>query len=131
MHIPGNTYLAQTGRACGAVASGHKESSMLKRINRITVIAIVAVLAAIAAMVGTAAAQKATPKPQDRLAIGEDSVKQLLLLMNADKQGKVSKQEFMEFMEAEFERLDKAKNGELDVKELTQSTLHARSLVGK
>jgi hypothetical protein len=104
---------------------------MLKRINRITVIAIVAVLAAIAAMVGTAAAQKATPKPQDRLAIGEDSVKQLLLLMNADKQGKVSKQEFMEFMEAEFERLDKAKNGELDVKELTQSTLHARSLVGK
>ena len=29
----------------------------------------------------------------------------------------------MKFMEAEFDRLDKAKNGELDVKELTQSKL--------
>lgn len=37
------------------------------------------------------------------------------------KRGKISKKEFMHAMEAEFDRLDKDKNGELDVKELTQS----------
>jgi hypothetical protein len=37
------------------------------------------------------------------------------------KSGKISKKEFMNSMEAEFDRLDKDKNGELDVKELTQS----------
>lgn len=36
--------------------------------------------------------------------------------MDTDKDGKVSKQEWMTFMEAEFDRLDKAKNGQLDVK---------------
>lgn len=49
----------------------------------------------------------------------------LLLLMDTDKNGRISKKEFMDFMEAEFERLDKDKSGELDVKELTQSELRA------
>jgi Ca2+-binding EF-hand superfamily protein len=35
--------------------------------------------------------------------------------------GKISREEYMRFMTAEFDRLDKDKNGELDVKELTQS----------
>jgi Ca2+-binding EF-hand superfamily protein len=43
--------------------------------------------------------------------------------MDRDKSGKVSKEEFMTFMAAEFERLDKNKDGELDVKELTGSQL--------
>ncbi len=47
----------------------------------------------------------------------------MLLLMDTDENGKISKQEWMKFMEAEFDRLDKDKNGQLDVKELTQSTL--------
>jgi Ca2+-binding EF-hand superfamily protein len=38
--------------------------------------------------------------------------------MRCRKNGKISKQEFMTFMEAEFKRLDKNKDGELDVKEL-------------
>jgi Ca2+-binding EF-hand superfamily protein len=42
----------------------------------------------------------------------------LLLLMDTDKSGKISKQEWMTFMEAEFDRLDKDKKGELDVREL-------------
>ena len=50
-------------------------------------------------------------------------VKELLMLMDTDKNGKISKQEWMAFMEAEFDRLDKAKNGQLDVLELTQSKL--------
>jgi Ca2+-binding EF-hand superfamily protein len=57
------------------------------------------------------------------VALGEEQAKQLLLLIDTDKKGVISKQEWMKFMEAEFDRLDKAKNGELDVKELTQSRL--------
>lgn len=64
-----------------------------------------------------------TPKAQDKVALGENEVKQLLLLMDTDKNGKISKQEYMSYMEAEFERLDKDKNGELDAKELTRSSL--------
>jgi Ca2+-binding EF-hand superfamily protein len=79
-------------------------------------------------------AQKATPdsKKQNNVALGEDEVKQLLALMDTDKNGKISKQEFMKFMDAEFDRLDKDKSGELDAKELTQSQVRAsRPAVGK
>ena len=41
--------------------------------------------------------------------------------MDIDKSGKVSKKEFLDFMAAEFDRLDSDKSGELDVKELSQS----------
>jgi hypothetical protein len=69
-------------------------------------------------------AQKAAaPKTQDKLALGEGEVKQLLLLVDTEKKGKISKQEWMRFMAAEFDRLDKSKNGELDLEELTQSRL--------
>jgi hypothetical protein len=100
---------------------------MLRRANIVLVIVAIAVfLVATWAMLGTAVAQKAAvPKPQDNLALGENPVKQLLLFMETDKNGKVSKQQFMKFMEAEFERLDKEKCGLLDVKELTQSKLPA------
>jgi hypothetical protein len=59
---------------------------------------------------------------------GEASAKQLLLLMDRDKNGKVSKQEFLAYREAEFDRLDVNKDGELDVKELTK--LKPRSVAG-
>jgi hypothetical protein len=76
--------------------------------------------------------EKAVPKQQRTLALGEDEVKQLLLLMDADKNGKISKQEFLKFMDAEFDRLDTDKSGELDQKELKQSLIRpARSAVGK
>jgi len=95
-------------------------------------IVVIAVLVVAGTMLGNAAAQKASvPKPQNKLAIGEEGVKQLLPLMDTDKKGMVSKQEFMKFMEAEFERLDKNKKGELNVKELTQSNLTASRFAGK
>jgi Ca2+-binding EF-hand superfamily protein len=76
---------------------------------------------------GAIVAQKASvPKSQDKVALGEEDVKQLLLLMDIDKNGKISKQEFMTFMEAEFQKLDKNKDGELDVKELTRSEIQSR-----
>jgi hypothetical protein len=62
-----------------------------------------------------------TEQPEEKkVAAGEGAAKQLLLLMDTDKNGKVSKTEFMAFMDAEFERLDINHDGELDVKELTQ-----------
>jgi len=105
---------------------------MLMRTKRRWIIVVIAVLVVTGTMLGNAAAQKASvPKPQNKLLIGEDGIKQLLPLMDTDKNGMVSKQEFMKFMEAEFERLDKSKKGELNVKELTKSTLTANRFTGK
>ena len=103
---------------------------MLRRTNIAWFIVVIAVLVPTCAMQGTAVAQKAaTPKPQDKLALGEEEVKQLLLLMDADKSGKISKQEWMKFMEAEFDRLDKDKSGDLDVKDLKQSRLRVSHFI--
>jgi EF hand len=105
---------------------------MLLRKKSSWVIVIIAVLIVTGTMLGNAAAQKASvPKPQNKLAMGENEVKQLLLLMNADTNGMISKEEFMKFMEAEFDRLDRNKKGELNAKELTQSNLTASRFVGK
>jgi hypothetical protein len=58
---------------------------------------------------------------EKKLAAGEADAKQMLLLMDRDQSGKVSRQEFMTFMQEEFDLLDKNKDGELDVNELLQS----------
>ena len=81
-------------------------------------------------------AQKASvPKQPTKDSMAQQNVKELLLLMDTDRNGKISKQEWMKFMEAEFDSLDKDKKGELDRKELLQSTVtvkHARPAdVGK
>jgi EF hand len=99
---------------------------------------VVLVSLAVAGVLGTGAivstpiaAQESDPKAsaqeEKKLIAGEREAKKMLLLMDADKSGKVSKQEFMSFMEAEFERLDINKDGELDVKELTQSRVQVRT----
>ena len=90
--------------------------------KRWTMLLVILAVTAFFAMVGTtiAAQKEATPKTQDNGAVGEAEVKQMLPLMDQDKDGKVSKQDFMKFMEAEFDRLDKEKEGKLDVKKLTQ-----------
>jgi Ca2+-binding EF-hand superfamily protein len=78
-------------------------------------------------MQGIAVAQKdSVLKPQDKLALGEDEVEQLLLLIDTNKTGKITKQEWMKFMEEEFDRLDKNKSGEIDAKELVRSRFPAR-----
>ena len=104
---------------------------MLRRTRFISVRLVIAVSIATGAMLGTVVAQKAAvPKPQDKLALGEEGVKQLLLLMDTDKNGKISEQEWTKFKEAEFHRLDVEKRGEIDRKQLLQSTVavgHVRS----
>ena len=105
---------------------------MRKSTNYVWSIAAIAVMVLSLSLLGNAAAQKASvPKPQNKLAMGEDEVRHLLSLMDADENGIVSKREFMKYMEAQFERLDKKKIGQLNVKELTQSTLSASHFVGK
>jgi hypothetical protein len=107
---------------------------MLNRTKIVLVMLMIAILATTWGMAGTAGAQKAAvPKAQDKIAIGEDEAKQLLLLVDTDKKGKVSKHEWMKFMEAEFDRLDQPKTGYLDIKELMQSKLRVSqfSSVGK
>jgi hypothetical protein len=104
------------------------------RTHNVWVIVVFAVSLATQVLPGTAFAQKqSVPKPQDKLALGENEVRQLLFLMDTTRNGKISKQEYMNFMEAEFDRLDKNKNGELDPKELRHSDLRASRLnaVGK
>jgi EF hand len=93
----------------------------------------IVLLSASLALVGAPFAQKAAvPRQIDKLALADEHAMELLLLMDTDKKGKISKQEWMKFMEAEFDRLDQDKTGELDPK-LVQSKLvkHAPVNTGK
>jgi hypothetical protein len=109
-----------------------EEFKMRRRINVVWILGVLTVLVATGTLLATAAAQKSSvPRVHDFLVMGEEHVKQLLPLINANKEGVVSKQEFMKFMEAEFDHLDKEKKGELDVRKLTQSELSASRFVGK
>ena len=86
---------------------------------------MIALPVAASVMPGGAIAQTkaAAPKAQDKLTLGDEEVKELLLLIDTDKRGRISKEEWMKFMEPEFDRLDKDQSGQLDVKELGQSRL--------
>jgi Ca2+-binding EF-hand superfamily protein len=105
-------------------------------IQKITLsMTAVAAIFAVGSLIESATAQEKqnVPKPQDKVALSAQEVKDLVLMMDTDKSGKISKKEFMDFMSAEFDRLDKDKSGELDVKELAQSAFRpsARPAVGK
>jgi hypothetical protein len=82
--------------------------------------AALAVLVALGLAGGAArgADAPAASAPAQKLITGLTPTAQLLQLMDTDKNGKVSKEEFMRFMEAEFEYADKNKDNELDPKEL-------------
>jgi Ca2+-binding EF-hand superfamily protein len=74
----------------------------------------------------SAAQEKETlGRPPDKLTLGREQVEELLLLMDADKNGKISKAEWLNFMSAEFDRLDTDHNGELDIHEIALSRLRA------
>jgi hypothetical protein len=85
---------------------------------------LIALMGTGGALAGTVLAQKSTDtKPPDKFTQANINVRELLLLMDADKNGKISKQEWMNFMEAEFNQLDKDGKGELDPKQLAESRL--------
>ena len=106
--------------------------------RKIVLVIVIAALLAVGEMVGTAAAQKGnpTPPPSEKMravSAREAAAKQLLLLMDRNKDGKVSKQEWMSFMEEEFDRMDTDKDGYVDAKDLEKSQLRLDPLpkVGK
>ena len=86
---------------------------MFKRQKTLFVTLAIAALFASGAIAGAAlpSQKQATPKPQatqksrDELALAEPEVVQLLLLMETNKNGKISKQECMKFMETEVDRV--------------------------
>jgi hypothetical protein len=91
---------------------------MLKKNRNSFVAVVVAVLLAAGTGVGTALAREQGRSGPDKLALGTPIVKRMLLLMD-EEHGRISQEDFMKFVQAEFDRLDKDKSGELDVKELT------------
>jgi len=109
-----------------------------------TVLAVIAAVFLAEVMVVTAAESQGgksatvTPTPaaektdkEKKLAVATEAAKQLLLAMDTNKSGKVSKEEWMKFMEAEFDRPDTDHKGQLDIKELTESRARVRPFVGK
>lgn len=114
------------------VMNRQRRSEMVRtRIGRLLM--LIVSLIGLGLTAGSISAQRGDQHSVNKLAIAESTVQQLLLLMDANKNGKITKQDFMRFMEAEFDRLDKNKLSELDVKELAQSQLRVSSFasVGK
>jgi len=96
---------------------------------------VVLFIATVVLAVAMFAQKAAVPKQPDKNSLAQQNVRELLLLMDTDKNGKISKQEWMKFMDMEFDTLDKDKKGELDQNELLQSTVTVKrarpSAVGK
>jgi hypothetical protein len=74
--------------------------------------------AVLIALGSTVPADSAADDNSKKLEVGLSPTVQLLQLMDTDKNGKVSKEEFMRFMQAEFDYADKNKDNELDPREL-------------
>jgi Ca2+-binding EF-hand superfamily protein len=92
------------------------------------VLAITLSFAAWAAPANAVEQKQATSKPIDKNTLRAEEVKQLLLLMDTNASGQISKEEWLKFMEAEFDRLDKSKTGKVNLKDISQSHQHvARS----
>ena len=109
-----------------------KEFTLRKAISNSWTIAILTVLIVAGIFLATAAAQKASvPRRQDRLAMGEEPTRQLLLVMSVDGKDTITKQEYLKFMEQEFDRLDREKKGLLDARQLNQTQLSASHFAGK
>ena len=78
---------------------------------------LLVVSALLAGVVGLTASYAASRRTWDA---GERRVAELLRMMDQDQNGRVSKEEFMNFMSAEFDRLDRDRSGELTPNELSR-----------
>jgi Ca2+-binding EF-hand superfamily protein len=58
------------------------------------------------------------------LTAGEKEARHLMRLMDKDTNGQVSRAEFMQFMEAEFDRLDRDRSGQLSSEEFSRIGIH-------
>jgi hypothetical protein len=108
-----------------------KEKNELRRMS---IVVGVVVLAATWAMPGYAGEPgQVIPKRENKQALRADHVRQLLVLMDTDKGGMISRQEWIGYLAAEFDRLDKARSGMLDIRAVAPAASHARpfAAVGK
>jgi hypothetical protein len=83
----------------------------------ITTILLIALLFAAGAFVGDKAA---VPERQSEKTLTGGDVKLIFSLMDTNKDGKISKQEWTSFMRSVFDRLDTGKTGEITPQELSQ-----------
>jgi Ca2+-binding EF-hand superfamily protein len=60
---------------------------------------------------------------------GTGQVRQLLRMMDADRNGTVSKSEFLQYMSQEFDRRDANKSGQLERSELSRTAATAQQLL--
>jgi hypothetical protein len=93
----------------------------MTRRNPLTAIRLLAVIIAAYAVAPSLAQKANVPIHQDIVALAQPKVIEVLLLMDTDRNGKISKKDFMNLMEAVFDRLDKDKNGGLDPTQFRQS----------
>ena len=96
----------------------------------LTAIRWLAVIIATYAVAPSSAQKANVPIHQDVVALAQPKVTEVLLVMDTDRNGKISKKEFMNLMEAVFDRLDKDKKGELDPRQFRQS-VRVRSATGR
>ena len=92
-------------------------------MRKLAKLAIVATLAA-----GVVASTASYAASRRTWAAGEKRVAELLRMMDQDQNGRVSKQEFMNFMSAEFDRLDVNRSGELEPNELSRLPYYGGSM---
>jgi hypothetical protein len=102
----------------------------MTRRNLLTVLRLLAVIVAAYAAAPSSAQKANVPIHQDVVALAQPKVTEVLLVMDANKNGKISKKDFMNLMEAVFDRLDREKKGELDPTQFRQS-VRVRAATGR
>ena len=68
----------------------------------------------------------ASPKSPNLPYIAEQNAKEIMLLMDTDKDGRISKKEWMDFMSKEFDRLDTNHDGYIDQKDLLATVIRVQ-----
>ena len=89
---------------------------------------LAALITGTVALAGESFAQTTTqsPKQPNVKASATENAKQIMLLMDTDKDGRISKKEWMDFMSAEFDRLDTDHNGYISQRDLMTTSIHVQ-----
>ena len=98
--------------------------------NSLTAIRLLAVIIAAYAVAASFAQKANVPIHQDVVALAQPKVTEVLLVMDTDRNGKISKKDFMNLMDAVFDRLDKDRHGQLDPRQFRQS-VSVKSATGR
>jgi len=95
-------------------------------MNRRNLLAVLTATAAALAGKSFAQMTTASPKSPNLPYIAEQNAKEIMLLMDTDKDGRISKKEWMDFMSKEFDRLDTNHDGYIDQKDLLATVIRVQ-----